>query len=130
MEMLERFRGTCPAAQVIIITGFGSLDAARRAIRLEGSDFLTKPCELGQLEAAIDRARRRVWDAGDSGTAPTDPAPRVETPPLASVEREAIIGALRRLGGNRSEAARKLGISRRALYNKIEEYKNQGHAIP
>ena len=43
-----------------------------------------------------------------------------ETLDLAELERWAIKGALDRAGGNKSEAARLLGISRRALYNKLE----------
>jgi two-component system response regulator AtoC len=37
-------------------------------------------------------------------------------------EREALESALRRAGGNRSLAARLLGVSRRTLYNKLEEF--------
>jgi DNA-binding NtrC family response regulator len=36
-------------------------------------------------------------------------------------EREAILEALARAGNNRSLAARLLGVSRRTLYNKLEE---------
>lgn len=127
MEFLERLAARCPAVQVVIITGFGSLEAARRAIRFGVSDFLTKPCDLGQLEEALDRARRRIPVAGiEAEPGPGDGV----TAPLATVEREAIMEALEKYGGNRSEAARKLGISRRALYNKIDEYRRQGHAIP
>jgi len=45
---------------------------------------------------------------------------------LASLEREtmgrAILEALREAGGNRTEAARRLGITRSSLYRKIERY--------
>jgi two-component system response regulator HydG len=39
---------------------------------------------------------------------------------LAAAERTAITDTLRAAGGNRSEAARRLGISRMALYNKMK----------
>ena len=39
----------------------------------------------------------------------------------ASAEREAVVDALRRASGNRTVAARLLGISRRTLYNKLDE---------
>ncbi len=53
---------------------------------------------------------------------PKDNADRLDIPPLdlASVERHAIENALQATGGNKAEAARLLGISRRALYNKLE----------
>jgi DNA-binding NtrC family response regulator len=37
-------------------------------------------------------------------------------------ERDAILEALRRCGNNRTQAARVLGVSRRTLYNKLEEH--------
>jgi DNA-binding NtrC family response regulator len=50
---------------------------------------------------------------GDS--APFEPLPQR----IARVEREAIVAALRRCGGNRVAAARLLGISRATLYAKL-----------
>ncbi len=41
---------------------------------------------------------------------------------LRDLEHEAIVEALERAGGNKSQAARLLGISRKALYKKIEDY--------
>jgi DNA-binding NtrC family response regulator len=41
---------------------------------------------------------------------------------MREVEREAIIAALKEVGGNRREAADLLGIGERTLYRKIKEY--------
>ncbi len=41
---------------------------------------------------------------------------------VEDAEKKAIIAALKTAGNNRSEAARMLGISRRALYDKIASY--------
>jgi DNA-binding NtrC family response regulator len=60
MELLTTLRQRWPAVQVIILTGFGDLDAAKKAIHLDVVDFLTKPCALGDLEIALDRARSRL----------------------------------------------------------------------
>ena len=43
-----------------------------------------------------------------------------DTQPLSDVEREAIIRALQRSGGNKKAAATMLGVSRRALYRRLE----------
>jgi DNA-binding NtrC family response regulator len=48
---------------------------------------------------------------------------------LEDIERQAIFQALREHGGNRSEAARALGISRRALLYKIQRYRELGHDV-
>ena len=42
---------------------------------------------------------------------------------LDEIEKAAVISALEQAGGNKSEAARLLGITRRTLYNKLEKYK-------
>ena len=48
--------------------------------------------------------------------------PDVEALSLRDMERNAIIRALQRWEGNRTRAADELGISRRTLINKIQEY--------
>ena len=59
--------------------------------------------------------------------APLNHVPRVTTPtvdadvePLSDVEREHIMRALQRAQGNKKKAATLLGVSRRALYRKLE----------
>ena len=42
--------------------------------------------------------------------------------PLEEVERQSIVAALQRSGGNKNKAARLLGIDRQRLYRKIEKY--------
>lgn len=62
MELIRTARGRWPHIQAIILTGFGDLNAARQAIHLDVVDFLTKPCALGDLEVALDRAFHRLLD--------------------------------------------------------------------
>ena len=50
--------------------------------------------------------------------------------PLHLVEREVIIGTLRHTGGNRTRTAAMLGLSIRALRNKISLYLAQGIDVP
>jgi two-component system response regulator FlrC len=55
----------------------------------------------------------------------SEPSPAPELPPVRTIremERWMIFGALKRLDGNRTRAARELGISLRTLRNKINEY--------
>ena len=56
---------------------------------------------------------------------PPEPIPLSSLLPLrslAEVEREHILATLVQLGGNRSKAARVLGIDRRTLYRRLAEY--------
>ena len=45
---------------------------------------------------------------------------------LGENEKTQILAVLKDVGGNRTEAARKLGISRRTLYRKLDEYAKDG----
>ncbi len=65
--------------------------------------------------------------------------PRIGPPPAGSqeggeeltmdeIERRAILDALRKTGGNRTQAAEKLGIGLRTLQRKLKEYREAGKA--
>jgi DNA-binding NtrC family response regulator len=134
LEMLERLRQSQPDVQVIVLTGFGDLEAAKHAIRLDVVDFLTKPCALGTLEEALDRARRRRHKTVEPEPPIPDP-PRFETPPLAQpgdrlsleeLEQRHILAVLEKNNGNRTTTAAELGISVRKLYYRIGQYQKQG----
>ncbi len=100
------------------------------------------PGNVRELRNAIERATlmargdlilpehlpRRVQEAGISaerevGT-PGGRGKRIE-----DVERTVILQTLREHNGNRTEAARALGISRRALIYKLRRYREQGFSI-
>jgi len=65
---------------------------------------------LEARQAAVPRAEQ----AGEGG------APEVRT--LADLEREAILGAIRTLHGDKLQAAKLLGIGKTTLYRKLKEY--------
>ncbi len=73
----------------------------------------------------IDRAELpdKIRDAGGGAIAnmPTGDGVDVRGQ-LAEVERGAIVAALEACGGNQTQAARRLGLSRRALIYKLEKY--------
>ena len=48
--------------------------------------------------------------------------PRRAPEPVPNLDRRAVEQALQRVGGNRSAAARALGISRRALYRRLDDF--------
>jgi DNA-binding NtrC family response regulator len=74
-------------------------------------------------ELTPDVIPSRIRDAADS----TDHAAKPQSPiragmTLRDVEKEFIAMTLAATGGNKKEAALQLGISRRALYNKLSQY--------
>ncbi|MBX3748374.1 MAG: sigma-54-dependent Fis family transcriptional regulator [Verrucomicrobiae bacterium] len=67
------------------------------------------------LEPGLESKSGRVPSAGLAGGVTVQDA-----------ERELILQALRETGGNRTEAARRVGISRRTLHRKLHEYRIEG----
>jgi DNA-binding NtrC family response regulator len=131
MDFLQHVRRDHPNAQVIIMTGYGDLDTARRAIRLDVVDFLGKPCRLAELEVALTRARQRLTNNTPRPAPPETPAPAntASATTLEDLERQQILAALDRNNGNRTLTASQLGISRRTLQYRLSQYAQQGHPI-
>jgi DNA-binding NtrC family response regulator len=139
MELLEHLKRRWPHLQVIILTGFGNLDAAKRAIRLDAVDFLTKPCALDELEVSLARARRRRLESSRPDTQSGElthhdesatPESQGDSAPmtLEEIERVHILAALDRNDGNRAAAAAELGISERTLYYRLGQYQSRQDA--
>ncbi len=87
------------------------------------------PGNVRQLENAIERAavlnEKAVLERGDFAHAPrtTHDAPAGTLKDLVEMaERQAITAALEESGGNRREAAKRLGVSLRTLFYKIDRY--------
>jgi DNA-binding NtrC family response regulator len=60
LTALGRFREAVSPAPVVVITAFGSLDTAVRAMEGGAFDYLVKPFDLDQAAAVIDRALESV----------------------------------------------------------------------
>jgi DNA-binding NtrC family response regulator len=136
IELLGQIRQRWAHIQVVILTGFGNLDSAKKAIRLDAVDFLTKPCSLEELEIALAKARRRrlellqapsIREPIDADSVPTGTSAPAMT--LEDVERIHILAALDRHGGNRAAAAAELGISERTMYYRLGQYQRTDRAI-
>jgi two-component system response regulator HydG len=77
--------------------------------------------QLGDLPTQLQQQgleARRSAAAGDPEDA--GGAPLVST--LADLERQAILGAIRILHGDKLQAAKLLGIGKTTLYRKLKEY--------
>ena len=62
LEVLENIKRKFPDIEVIVITAFGEIDLAIRALQLDASDFINKPINESALFTAIDRAKKRFSD--------------------------------------------------------------------
>jgi FixJ family two-component response regulator len=60
IELLRTIKGHHPETEVIMITGHGDMDLAVESLKLEATDFITKPIDDELLEIALKRARERI----------------------------------------------------------------------
>lgn len=58
LELLSAIRSTQPAARVIIVTGYASIDTAKEAARMGAIDYLPKPFTPGEIRGAAERAMK------------------------------------------------------------------------
>lgn len=109
-------------------------------IEHEALDAITQytwPGNVRQLKNAIDRATILANDGvirlpdlppevvSSAKCLPAKAAPS-HSDDLSSLERDHILAVLRREGGNKSRAARALGVDRRSLYRKLERISGSG----
>ena len=56
LAVLQEVKRTSPNTAVIILTGYGTLEAAMSALKDGAYDFLTKPCDDGEMKYKIQGA--------------------------------------------------------------------------
>lgn len=83
---------------------------------------LRHACERAVILAAGAAYETHDFGLVASGAAPVPARPAPDDQTLGEVERGAIAAALAQARGNISEAARRLGLSRAALYRKLEKH--------
>ena len=59
LETLKAIQAAGTAAEVIMLTGHGSIDSAIESIRIGAFDYVVKPCPLDELHIRIQRALER-----------------------------------------------------------------------
>jgi two-component system response regulator HydG len=98
------------------------MNAVERAVVLARTDYITRAdLPFGQGEHGS------VTEDGpgpENGLGLNDGpgAEGLENRPLSRIEKQAILSTLAAAGGNKSETARRLGITRKTLLNKLRQY--------
>src|SRR5689334_11990969 len=60
LAILRKARHDLPDAEVVVITGHGDVKTAVEAIKQGAANYLTKPVDLAELRAIVDRAAERL----------------------------------------------------------------------
>ena len=62
VEVLDQIKQRWPETEVIVITGFPAVDAAKEAVRLGAYDFLAKPVGCDEVARVTHRAmQHKQW---------------------------------------------------------------------
>ena len=56
LDLLKRFKQSLPEAEVILISGFGTLETAIEAVREGAFDYISKPFNINEVKAVVKRA--------------------------------------------------------------------------
>jgi len=60
IELLRRIKAEAPTTEVIMLTGHGDMALAIDSLKLEATDFITKPINDDMLAVALRRAEERI----------------------------------------------------------------------
>jgi DNA-binding NtrC family response regulator len=56
LDVLKRFKQSLPDSEVILISGFGTLETAIEAVREGAFDYISKPFNINEVKAVVKRA--------------------------------------------------------------------------
>ena len=99
-----------PDMLIVVLTGYASINTAVEAIKLGACQYLAKPSDADDIEAAFEHV------AGQAELELTNRSTSIKT-----LEWEKIHAVLAETDFNISEAARRLGMHRRTLARKLEK---------
>jgi two-component system, response regulator RegA len=119
LQLLDQVQALARPPVVVVMTAHADIELAVQALKRGAHDFITKPWDNVRLIATCQEALQRTQrpPAGDTPAAPAEPVR-----PLAAQERAAVLAAMAEAEGNLSAAARLLGLSRAALYRRLEKH--------
>jgi two-component system response regulator RegA len=113
LDLLRDLLALHPGVAVVVLTGYGSIPTAIEAIKRGAVNYLTKPAEPAEIEAAFGEPE------GPEG--PEAVGAETAVPSLDRAQWEHIQRVLADCQGNISEAARRLNMHRRSLQRKLQK---------
>jgi DNA-binding NtrC family response regulator len=83
LDLLRRFKLRNPGGQVLLISGFGTLDTAIEAVRAGAFDYVSKPFNIAEVKATVARA------LAQAGSEEPGQVPQQEVGPVGLIGRTA-----------------------------------------
>lgn len=134
-ELVRLIKERWPRTEIVMMTAFGSIPAAVKAMRLGAYDYIQKPFDpddVGLVVArALERQREREAATTRSLNAASPPTPEEIAnlsyrEALASARdrgsREYLSALLKAFGGNVSRAAERAGLERESLHRLLRRH--------
>jgi DNA-binding NtrC family response regulator len=130
-RMRKPIHGLTPAAERVLLNARWEGNVRELKNVIERACMLTEGTLLSERELAGAFGPELQTSALSRGRI-ADPPGRGAEPaaPLEAIEREHILDVLRQVNGNRMAAAKVLGISRRALYRRLDRHHLADEAPP
>lgn len=134
LDAVPELRAAAGPVPIVIMTAFGDLATAVRAVQAGVFDFLIKPFDLEWVVAVVRRAvsgrpteaaaeavaaAMKDWSAAARRELADLPEPDLHHRAVQLVEGTLLREALAHTGGNRTAAARLLGLDRATLRTKL-----------
>ena len=63
MQFLTRVKERSPRTEVIVITGFATMETAKESFQKGVFDFLAKPFKLGEILETVKKAEKKIKEA-------------------------------------------------------------------
>ena len=120
LRLLDDVQALAQPPVVVVMTAYADIELAVQALRRGAWDFITKPWDNVRLVATCREALQRAQASAPGTPAPVPCAEPVRS--LAAQERAAVLAAMAQADGNLSAAARLLGLSRAALYRRLDKH--------
>ena len=86
LDLLREFRRADPSVEVILVSGFGTLETAVAAVRLGAFDYISKPFDVAEVRRCVERALRKRA-AGGTAPAPLERHGQLPSPPDGLIGR-------------------------------------------
>ena len=110
LHLIKPFLSINPDMRIVVLTGYGSISTAVKAIKSGATNYLAKPVDVNTVLGAF---------RGDEKEPTEKSAPNPLS--LGRLEWEHIQRVLDEHGGNISATARSLGMHRRTLQRKLQK---------
>lgn len=118
LALISTIAESQPEVRTIVLTGYGSIATAVKAIKLGAHNYLTKPVSAEEILQAFSDDGNQFEFSADTDT-------ELDGPSLKQIEWESIQKALAENDGNVSATARQLKMHRRTLQRKLQKRPQQ-----